>query len=194
MNLYTLLHDRRYLWGYAALAVLFFLVGAYMEAGAGMKRDRWQALEKENQMLAACKDLPPRKSRRDFFAELFQKDDAESYAALLEETGLTVREMGEEEGSEDSLGKFNKIQLQGTGTFSQIIRGFDIIKSKERWNATELIDLSRRGEELSFTIEITTFQSRGTYEEKKYRTHRSHGDREEPRREDSGRRTGMAAG
>ena len=74
-------------------------------------------------------------------------------------------------------GNFNKIHVVGTASFSQIVRGFDIIKSKEVWNAVKLVRLKREGTVLSFAIEITAFQSRGTYEEEKYRTDRSDGDR-----------------
>ena len=74
-------------------------------------------------------------------------------------------------------GNFNKIHVVGTGSFSQIVRGFDIIKSKEVWNAVKLVRLKREGTVLSFALEITAFQSRGTYEEEKYRTDRSDGDR-----------------
>ena len=182
MTPYSLAHDRRYLPYYGALAVFFFAVGAYMEFGAGLRRDQRISLERENQFLTAYKKAPPGESHRDFLTKIFQKDSAESYAALLEEAGLTVTEISEKEMDEDSLGKFNKIRLQGIGTFSQIIRGFDIIQSKERWNRGDLIQLSRRGEDLLFTMEITTFQSRGTYEEKKYRAHRPHGDRKEQSR------------
>lgn len=182
MTLFTLLHDRRCLPYYGVLAVFLFAVGAYMETGAGMRREHRISLEKENQLLTAYKQAPERKSHRDFLEQLFQKGDAESYAALLEEAGLAVTDISEKETDEDSLGNFNKIRLQGKGTFSQIIRGFDIIQSKERWSRADLLQLSRRGEDLLFTMEITTFQSRGTYEEKKYRTHRSHGDRKEQSR------------
>ncbi len=182
MTPYTLLHHRRYLPLYGVMAAIFVFVGGYMEIGAGMEKDRRLSLERENQMLRACQNLPPKKGRGDFYSEIFQADDGASYAALLEEAGLTVKEISEEESRNDSLGKFNKITLEGTGTFPQIIRGFDIIQSKERWTAADLLTLSRRGEALDFTMEITAFQSRGTYEEEKYRTHRSHGDRKEPGR------------
>lgn len=182
MTLSSLLHHRRYLPYYGVLAAFFFLVGAYMEYGAGIREAQRISLEKENQILTAYKTAPAPESHRDFLETLFQGDSPESYAALLEDVGLTVTEIREKEMDEDSLGKFNKIQLQGSGTFSQIIRGFDIIQGKERWNRGDLIQLSRRGEDLLFTMEITTFQSRGTYEEEKYRAHRPHGDRKEQSR------------
>ncbi len=182
MTIYHLLHDRRFSPYYGAMAVLFFILGAYLEAGAGLRRESRISLEKENEMLTAYKDAKPQAGHGDFLGRLFQKGSPEAYAALLEEAGLTVKEIGESEGGETKLRKFNKIELQGTGTFSQIIRGFDIIQSEERWNAADLKELTRRGPELAFTMEITTFQSRGTYEEKKYRTHRSHGDRKEQSR------------
>ena len=79
--------------------------------------------------------------------------------------------------SEEKNGNFNKIHVVGTGSFSQIVRGFDIIKSKEVWNVVKLVRLKREGTTLSCAFEITAFQSRGTYEEEKYRTDRSDGDR-----------------
>lgn len=98
---------------------------------------------------------------------------------LLLSGGLLFREAGVsvEEISEEKDGNFHKIHVVGTGSFSQIVRGFDIIKSKEVWNAVKLVRLKREGTVLSFAIEITAFQSRGTYEEEKYRTDRSDGDR-----------------
>ena len=74
-------------------------------------------------------------------------------------------------------GNFHKIHVVGTGSFHKLSSGFDIIKSKEVWNAVKLVRLKREGTVLSFAIEITAFQSRGTYEEEKYRTDRSDGDR-----------------
>ena len=77
--------------------------------------------------------------------------------------------ISESEGTIDENGKFQKIRVQGTGSFAQIVRGFDIIKGKERWNAMDLKSLKREGGQLSFDAEIRTFQSRGTYEKEKYR-------------------------
>ena len=120
-----------------------------------------------------------------FLTELFGKASAPELAEALEESGATVTNISESEGTIDENGKFQKIRVQGTGSFAQIVRGFDIIKGKERWNAMDLKSLKREGGQLSFDAEIRTFQSRGTYEKEKYSSDRSHGDRKEPRGEDS---------
>ena len=150
------LHDPKYALMYGLLALLLLLSGALLFREAGQLRERAEGMAAENQLLSS----------------LFQKAPASAYGKLLEEAGVSVEEISEEKD-----GNFNKIHVVGTGSFSQIVRGFDIIKSKEVWNAVKLVRLKREGTVLSFVIEITAFQSRGTYEEEKYRTDRSDGDR-----------------
>lgn len=125
-----------------------------------------------NQLLLSYQHAERNAARQDFLSSLFQKAPASAYEELLEEAGVSVKEISEEKN-----GNFNKIHVVGTGSFSQIVRGFDIIKSKEVWNVVKLVRLKREGTTLSFALEITAFQSRGTYEEEKYRTDRSDGDR-----------------
>ena len=146
------LHDPKYALMYGLLALLLLLSGGLLFREAGQLRERAEGMATEN--------------------PLFQKAPASAYGNLLEEAGVSVEEISEEKD-----GNFNKIHVVGTGSFSQIVRGFDIIKSKEVWNAVKLVRLKREGTVLSFAIEITAFQSRGTYEEEKYRTDRSDGDR-----------------
>lgn len=182
MTPYTFFHDRRYRSYYVVAAIFFFAVGAYISFGAAGRKGNAISIEKENGRLRSLMNAPAKESHLPFLHRLFQKDDAESYAELLELSGLSISDISEKEIEGNGLGNFNQITLQGKGTFLQIIRGFDIIQSKERWNTSDLVELSRRGEDLLFTMRVTTFQSRGTYEEEKYRAHRPHGDRKEPGR------------
>lgn len=168
------LHDPKYALMYGLLALLLLLSGALLFREAGQLRERAEGMAAENQLLLS---LSYRHAERDaahldLLSSLFQKAPASAYGKLLEEAGVSVEEISEEKN-----GNFNKIHVAGTGSFSQIVRGFDIIKSKEVWNAVKLVRLKREGTVLSFAIEITAFQSRGTYEEEKYRTDRSDGDR-----------------
>lgn len=162
------LHDPKYALMYGLLALLLLLSGGLLFREAGQLRERAEGMAAENQLLLSYRHA----EHLDFLSSLFQKTPASVYGKLLEEAGVSVEEI-----SEGKDGNFNKIHVVGTGSFSQIVRGFDIIKSKEVWNAVKLVRLKREGTVLSFAIEIAAFQSRGTYEEEKYRTDRSDGDR-----------------
>ena len=162
MRLEPILHDTKYKREYLALAFLLALTGCFFVERSWDKEESAGLL-----------------------TELFGKASAPELAEALEESGATVTNISESEGTIDENGKFQKIRVQGTGSFAQIVRGFDIIKGKERWNAMDLKSLKREGGQLSFDAEIRTFQSRGTYEKEKYSSDRSHGDRKEPRGEDS---------
>ena len=161
------LHDPKYALMYGLLALLLLLSGALLFREAGQLRERAEGMAAENQLLLSYRHAERDAAHLDLLSSLFQKAPASAYGKLLEEAGV----------SEEKDGNFNKIHVVGTGSFSQIVRGFDIIKSKEVWNAVKLVRLKREGTVLSFAIEITAFQSRGTYEEEKYRTDRSDGDR-----------------
>ena len=169
---YRCLHDPKYALTYGLLALLLFLPGGLLFREAGELRERAEGIAAENQLLLSYRHAERDAARADLLSSLFQKAPASDYGELLEAAGVSVKEISEEKD-----GKFHKIHVVGTGSFSQIVRGFDIIKSKEVWNAVKLVRLKREGTVLSFTIEITAFQSRGTYEEEKYRTDRSDGDR-----------------
>lgn len=166
------LHDPKYALMYGLLALLLLLSGALLFREAGQLRERAEGMAAENQLLLSYRHAERDAAHLDLLSSLFQKAPASAYGKLLEEAGVSVEEISEEKN-----GNFNKIHVVGTGSFSQIVRGFDIIKSKEVWNAVKLVRLKREGTVLSFTVEITAFQSRGTYEEEKYRTDRSDGDR-----------------
>ena len=173
MRLEPILHDTKYKREYLALAFLLALTGCFF-----VERS-WDKEESAGLMAAEEGTYLP------FLTKLFGKASAPELAEALEESGATVTNISESEGTIDENGKFQKIRVQGTGSFAQIVRGFDIIKGKERWNAMDLKSLKREGGQLSFDAEIRTFQSRGTYEKEKYSSDRSHGDRKEPRGEDS---------
>lgn len=166
------LHDPKYALMYGLLALLLLLSGGLLSREAGQLRERAEGMAVENQLLLSYRHAERDAAHQDLLSSLFQKAPASAYGKLLEEAGVSVEEISEEKD-----GNFNKIHVVGTGSFSQIVRGFDIIKSKEVWNAVKLVRLKREGAVLSFAIEITAFQSRGTYEEEKYRTDRSDGDR-----------------
>lgn len=166
------LHDPKYALMYGLLALLLLLSGGLLCREAGQLRERAEGMTAENQLLLSYRHAERDAAHLDLLSSLFQKAPASAYGKLLEEAGVSVEEISEEKD-----GNFHKIHVVGTGSFSQIVRGFDIIKSKEVWNAVKLVRLKREGTVLSFAIEITAFQSRGTYEEEKYRTDRSDGDR-----------------
>lgn len=166
------LHDPKYALMYGLLALLLLLSGALLFREAGQLREKGgrDGRGESAPAVVSARRAGCGASGSPFVA--LSKAPASAYGKLLEEAGVSVEEI-----SEDKNGNFHKIHVVGTGSFSQIVRGFDIIKSKEVWNAVKLVRLKREGTVLSFAIEITAFQSRGTYEEEKYRTDRSDGDR-----------------
>lgn len=175
MRLEPILHDTKYKREYLALAFLLALTGCFFVERSWDKEESAGLMAAENQKALHFR-APEEGTYLPFLTEL---------AEALEESGATVTNISESEGTIDENRKFQKIRVQGTGSFAQIVRGFDIIKGKERWNAMDLKSLKREGGQLSFDAEIRTFQSRGTYEKEKYSSDRSHGDRKEPRGEDS---------
>lgn len=184
MRLEPILHDTKYKREYLSLAFLLALTGCFFVERSWDKEESAGLMAAENQKALHFR-APEEGTYLPFLTKLFGKASAPELAEALEESGATVTNISESEGTIDENGKFQKIRVQGTGSFAQIVRGFDIIKGKERWNAMDLKSLKREGGQLSFDAEIRTFQSRGTYEKEKYSSDRSHGDRKEPRGEDS---------
>lgn len=174
-----------YVPGYVVFAVLSLLVGWYLSWGNGIRTDSLQQAMADNERIRTYEKQSFSIPKRDFLIHAFPASGALDYGSLLEEVGLSVEDVSEEEGNRTSLGQFHKIFISGTGSFAQILRGFDIIQSEERWNAVYLKEMKRTEKGLTFSIEIQTFQCRGTYEEEKYRPDRSHGNREEQSRQDS---------
>lgn len=170
---YRCLHDPKYALTYGLLALLLFLPGGLLLREAGELRERAEGMAAENQLLLSYRHAERDAARSDLLSSLFQKAPVSDYGGAAR--GSRRLREGDFRGKGWKI--FIKIHVVGTGSFSQIVRGFDIIKSKEVWNAVKLVRLKREGTVLSFTIEITAFQSRGTYEEEKYRTDRSDGDR-----------------
>ena len=175
-------NDKKYFPVYAIGAVVFCLLGAYFYWGGSAKERDVAALRMEQDMLRAYDAQPPAGQRKDFLVQAFPKEGRTEYVSLLESVGLSVKDVTEEAGKRNEWGDFHKIFISGTGSFSQILAGFDIIKSEERWNAVNLKEMKRSEEGLAFEMEIETFQDRGMYEKEKYRPDRSDGDREKSRR------------
>ena len=176
---------RDFLPGYGIFALLAFLLGMYLSWGNQSREAGIESMRAANEGIRAFAAQPVTPTEPDFLRRAFPAERTADYSALLESVGLSVTDVSEAEGERSSLGRFQKIFISGTGSFAQILRGFDIIQSEERWNAVYLKDIKRGEKGLAFEIEIRTFQYRGTYEEEKYRPDRSHGNREEPRRQDT---------
>lgn len=176
---------RAYIPGYVVFALIALLLGWYLSWGNGMRSDALQQAMADNERIRTYENQPISISQRAFLKDAFPADKITDYTALLETTGLVVEDVSEEEGERTSLGQFHKIFISGTGSFAQILRGFDIIQSEERWNAVYLKEMKRKEKGLAFSIEIQTFQYRGTYEEEKYRPDRSYGNREKQSRQNS---------
>ena len=177
------LDDRKYTRPFALLALFLFLTGGWIGTMAVEKEEQAALLAEENRSVRTFELLPERESALPFLTGLFQKENGESMVSLLEEAGLQVERIEEEEIPGEK-GDFHKFRVFGSGSFRQILQTFDIIKGKENWNAVELKDLKRSPQGLAFEIEVRTFQIRGTYEKEKYSSHRSYGHREEPGSED----------
>lgn len=175
-------NDKKYLPVYAIGAVVFFLLGAYFFWGGSAKEREIAERQMEQDMLQAYESQPPARQRKDFLIGAFPSKRNHAYTSLLESVGLSAFDVTEEAGKKNEWGDFHKIFISGTGSFSQILAGFDIIKSEERWNAVNLKEMKRSEEGLAFEMEIVTFQYRGMYEKEKYRPDWSDGDREEPGR------------
>lgn len=178
-------NDKKYVPYYFIGALFFFLLGAYFFWGGSAQEKEVLHLQMEQDMLRAYEAQPIRREKKDFLVQAFPSKKQNEYVSLLESVGLSVKDVTEETGKKNEWGDFHKIFISGTGSFSQILSGFDIIKSEERWNAVNLKEMKRSEEGLAFEMEIVTFQYRGMYEKEKYRPDRSDGDREEPRRENS---------
>lgn len=161
------------------------LLGLYLYWGNQGRLAGIESLRAANEGIRAYAAHPTVPKEPDFLRQAFLSDGTADYGALLEEAGLSVTDVSEEYGEGVPLGRFHKIFISGTGSFAQILRGFDIIQSEERWNAVYLKEIKRGETGLVLEMEVRTFQYRGTYEEEKHRPDRSHGNREKPRRQDT---------
>lgn len=177
-------NDRKYTSTFAGFAILFLVAGSCLTLGARDHEQQGDNKRRENQWVRNFNEenIPP--STLPFFQTLFPRTDGEDITAMLEEGNLKVESVTEEE-EENQSGNFHKFHVSGTGSFSQIMQTFDIIKEKERWSAVNLKELKRAPEGLAYEMEIQTFQLRGTYEKAKHSSHRSHGHRKEPGGEDT---------
>lgn len=104
----------------------------------------------------------------------------------FEKAGLHILSREEQEDEEKNTGKIRKEHILLHGTYIQLLQSFDIIKSEYRGASFTVFSITRDDTGLSIKGELRTFRSRGTYEEEKYRPHRSDGDREEQSGADSG--------
>lgn len=184
MRLEPILHDTKYKREYLALAFLLALTGCFFVERSWDKEELAGLMAAENQKALHFR-APEEGTYLPFLTELFGKASAPELAEVLEESGATVTNISESEGTIDENGKFQKIRVQGTGSFAQIVRGFDIIKGKERWNAMDLKSLKREGGQLSLTRRSVPSKAEVPMKKRNNSSDRSHGDRKEPRGEDS---------
>lgn len=183
MKLRTIVNDRKYTRTFALLSLLFFAGSFFLYHMASRKEEEARILSAEADRIRQFAVSPRRPSSLPFLESLFQGTDSDSLAAAMEEGGLKVDGVWEEQ-KEGDRGDFHIFHISGTGTYAQIVQTFDIIKGKERWNAVNLKKLKRSPEGLAYEVEIRTFQIRGTYEKEKYSPHRSHGNGQKPSRQD----------
>ena len=179
MRLRAVLNDRKYTRTFALLALLLFAGAFFLHHMASQKEEEARALSAEADRIRQFAAGPRRPSSLPFLENLFRSTDADSLAAAMEEGGLKVDGVWEEQ-KEGDRGDFHIFHISGTGTYAQIVQTFDIIKGKERWNAVNLRELKRSPKGLAYEMEVQTFQIRGTYEKEKYSPHRSHGHWQEP--------------
>ncbi len=171
-------NDKQHIPAYVLGAGLLFLIGIYMYWGGSGEKAEVFRLQAEKEMVQSYESAAPVKGKKEFLQQAFSAGEQTDYVSLLETAGLHVQDVTEEAGEGNEFGRFHKIFISGTGSFAQILSGFDIIKSEERWNAIGVKEIKRSDAGLAFTIEVRTFQYRGTYEEEKYRPDRSYGNRE----------------
>lgn len=177
-------NDGKYGRTFLLLSLFFLLSGGYLKLMALEKESIAQSLEQENRQVEIFAKAPARRSCLPFLESLFPAASPASVLAAVEEGGLQVDTVSEEE-KEGDKGIFHIFYISGTGTYAQIVQTFDIIKGKERWSAVNLKELKRSPKGLAYEMEVQTFQIRGTYEKEKYSPHRSHGHRQEPGGEDT---------
>ena len=91
----------------------------------------------------------------------------------FEKAGLHILSREEQEEEEKNTGKIRKEHILLHGTYIQLLQSFDIIKSEYRGASFTVFSITRDDTGLSIKGELRTFRSRGTYEEEKYRPHRS---------------------
>lgn len=180
MNLRKILNDTKYTRLFTLSSLLFLALGGWFALAGRTEKDRASALTLENEEIRTFSSLPERPSALPFLTGLLQPVSGESLAAALEETGARVNSISEEEGEEGPEGQIKKFHIIGTANFSQMVQSFGIINGKNRWCAMDLRSLKRAGDVLAYEVEIRTFQNRGTYDQEKYRPHRSYGNREKP--------------
>ena len=127
MRLEPILHDTKYKREYLALAFLLALTGCFFVERSWDKEESAGLMAAENQKALHFR-APEEGTYLPFLTKLFGKASAPELAEALEESGATVTNISESEGTIDENGKFQKIRVQGTGSFAQIVRGFYIIK------------------------------------------------------------------
>lgn len=174
-----ILNDRKYTRLFVLLSCLFLALGGWFLLARATEKGRAAAIRLENQEIIHFAGLPQRPSSLPFLTKFLRPVSGETMAAAIEGTGAKVYSISEEE-EEGPKGKIKKFNIKGTAAYTQMVQSFGIIKETDRWCAMNLKSLKRAGDVLSYEVEIRTFQSRGTYDQEKYRPHRSHGNGKKP--------------
>lgn len=180
MDFHEFLNDQKYTRLFALSSCLFLALGGWFLLAQQTEKSLAASIRTENEEIRTFGALPESPPAGPFLASFLRPLSGENLAASLEGTGARVNSISEEEGEDEPEGKIKKFHIKGTADFSQMVQSFGIIESKNRWCAMDLKSLKRAGDVLAYEVEIRTFQSRGTYDQEKYRPHRSYGNREKP--------------
>lgn len=174
--------EEKYMKWYAAASVCLIAGALFLGLGAGRERDMAEAVRLRNETAQAYAAAPPASLRP--VPALFAAQDFYSLRDRLGESGAVITSVTEEPPQEMEEGRILKMICAGRGSFAQLLSLFDIIQMKTYWVAAELRHAERKDGALLFEVELSAYQGRGNYEEKKYRIDRSHGDGQEPGRAD----------
>lgn len=175
-----ILHNKKVLHiGMAVISIVLslglFWTSSYMDK-------RKEAIEKSNESVLAWE----RNHKEGVeWAELIKRGNRGTNE-MWETASLKVNEIKEEEPEILPEGKIKKERVSLQGNFRQLMQSFDIIGDENIGTSFEILRIARNKDVLDITGELREFRGRGTYEEEKYSSHRTDGNREKPGCADSG--------
>lgn len=165
------------------LLCLSVLAGIYISLSIQAWEKETQEIQGKVAMLTAWEKEEKREPRAPFLDKTLQKTSMQDVIGIFEKAGCYVEEIEEDDENASHTAVYH---VKGEGNFSQIALAFDIIGEKDTWMVIELREASVKGERIAFRTDIRTYRDRGTYEKKKYRSYRAHGDGEKPGSESIG--------
>lgn len=129
-------------------AVVFFMLGGFLFYRYDALKNENFSLKTKNEMLVSWDKSEKINNHEEFFQELFQED--ENIIEELEKIGINVKEMHQENAEENE----EKIIIDASGNYQQIIDAFDIIRKSKNLKVPTLKKAKRNGTQVEFKLEI----------------------------------------